>query len=46
MRERVQMMLITATALPLLVALAETDWSRERCFLRTPPRWSALVCCP
>ena len=45
MRGRVQLMLLTATALPLLVALA-AYWSasRERCCPRTPPHSSARAC--
>lgn len=44
MRGRVQMLLLTATALPLLVALASAS-SRARCSPRTPPPWSAPACC-
>ena len=43
--QRVQMMLLTATALPLLVALAEIGLSTGTCCRRTPPRWSAPACC-
>ena len=40
-RQRVQMMLLTATSLPLLVALAAVGLSAVTCCRRTPLPWSA-----
>ena len=43
--QHLQMMVITATSLPLLVALAEIGCGTGRCCPRTPPLWSAQECC-
>ena len=44
MTQRLQMMLITATSLPLLVALAEIGLGTGPCCPRTRLRWSAPAC--
>ena len=46
LRQRVQLMLLTATSLPLLVALPRSAWTPATCCRRTPLHSSGQACCP